>query len=65
MAPISINGIGIREGLMVYSMQEFSITPATAMSMGVLYRLNTIAHGLLGGLLLIFRRSNVWRIQQA
>jgi glycosyltransferase 2 family protein len=62
MVPISINGIGIKEGLMVLSLQYSNITPAISMSMGILFRLIAIALALIGGVLLMIRKSSGWNV---
>ncbi len=61
MIPISINGMGIREGLTVYAMQVYAVSPSLALSMGILFRLVAIALGMLGGILLVMRRSGGWK----
>ena len=60
MVPVSINGMGVREGLTVFSMNYYQITPAVSMSMGILFRLIAIVLALIGGLLLLFRRKTQW-----
>lgn len=62
MIPISINGMGVREGLTVYAMQVYAVSPSLAMSMGILFRLVAIALGMLGGVLLVMRRSGGWKV---
>ncbi len=62
MIPISINGMGVREGLTVYAMQVYAVSPSLAMSMGILFRLVALALGLLGGILLLMRRSGGWKV---
>ncbi len=60
LMPITINGIGVREGLLVFGLRYTGIDPAFSMSLGVLYRLIVIVLAIIGGLLLILRRSG-WR----
>jgi len=62
MVPISINGIGIKEGLMVLSLKHSNITPTLSMSMGILFRLVAIILALIGGVLLMIRKSSGWKV---
>ncbi len=57
MVPISINGMGVREGLTVFSMNYYHITPAVSMSMGIMFRLVAIVLAIIGGILLLRRKS--------
>jgi len=60
MIPVSINGMGVREGLTVFSMQYYQITPAVSMSMGIMFRLIAIILAIIGGILLL-RRKSAWK----
>lgn len=60
MVPISINGMGVREGLTVFSMNYYQITPAVSMSMGILFRLVAIVIASIGGILLLRHKSG-WK----
>ena len=62
MIPISINGMGVREGLTVYAMKVYAVSPSLAMSMGILFRLVAIALAVLGGILLMLRRNGGWKV---
>ncbi len=64
LLPISVNGIGIREGLLIFAFREAGIDPAVSLSLGVLFRLVNIAYALLGGALLLARRPGGWRIHR-
>jgi uncharacterized membrane protein YbhN (UPF0104 family) len=49
--PVSIGAVGVREGLLQLLLQPFGVPPETAVAIGILWFLSTIAIGLVGGLL--------------
>ena len=62
LLPVSVNGIGIREGLLVFAFEQASVEPAVSLALGVLFRLVNLVYALLGGLLLLIRKPGGWRI---
>ena len=56
LVPISINGIGIKEALLVFSLKYADLEPGFAMGLGILYRIVAILLALMGGLLFVLRK---------
>jgi uncharacterized membrane protein YbhN (UPF0104 family) len=48
--PLSINGVGIREGLMAVLLREYGVTPEVATALSLIWFTVTVTTGLLGGL---------------
>ena len=61
LLPVTINGMGLKEGLLVYSLKLSKTPEALSMSMGLLFRIASTALALVGGLLLLCRRSTKWK----
>jgi uncharacterized protein (TIRG00374 family) len=61
LVPITVNGIGIKEGLLVFSLQYADVGPAFAMGLGILFRIVAILLALIGGLLLMIRKPSGWK----
>lgn len=59
MIPLSLNGLGIREGVSVFLFSRLSITNAQALSLSLLMLLVGLLTGLVGGLIYPFFRSEV------
>jgi len=49
--PVSIGAVGVREGLLQLLLRPFGVPPETAVAIGILWFLSTLAIGLVGGLL--------------
>ncbi|MFM8497081.1 MAG: lysylphosphatidylglycerol synthase transmembrane domain-containing protein [Planctomycetia bacterium] len=57
--PISIGGVGVREGGLAFLLAPAGVAPERAVAIGLLWFLTTIGGGLIGGLLfLLDRRPN-------
>ena len=56
MVPISINGMGVRELLLVYFLKYANVEGAFAMSFAILVRLILVILALVGGAMLIVKR---------
>ena len=54
--PISINGVGIREGGMVFLLSRWGIAEEQAVAVGLLWFFATIVTGLIGGFLFLLDR---------
>ena len=63
LIPITINGIGIKEGLLVFSLQYAEVGAAFAMGLGILFRIVALMLAALGGLLLVLRKPSGWTTQ--
>lgn len=48
--PLSINGVGIREGLMAVLLREYGVAPEVATALSLIWFTVTVTTGLLGGL---------------
>jgi uncharacterized protein (TIRG00374 family) len=49
--PIAFSGIGVREGALVFFMQQFGVMPAVAVSFSLLFLLKTLVSAMAGGCL--------------
>ena len=49
MLPISVNGVGVREGSLVLLLGAVGVEPAQALALGLVWFAVTIAAGFLGG----------------
>ena len=56
LIPITINGWGLREGLMVWFLKQAEVLPSFAMGLAVVNRLLSLAMGALGGAIWLARR---------
>lgn len=56
LIPITINGWGLREGLMVWFLKQAEVLPSFSMGLAVLNRLLALAMGALGGAIWLARR---------
>jgi glycosyltransferase 2 family protein len=63
--PISLNGLGVREGAYVYFLLQAGIDEATALAFGLLWLTLLIAIGMFGGLFWIFVPRPSIRIRRA
>ena len=57
MLPISINGIGLREGALSVLFGLFSVSLATALALSWTFYGLTLVHGLIGGLVYLGRKD--------
>jgi uncharacterized membrane protein YbhN (UPF0104 family) len=60
--PISINGVGIREGGMVFLLGRWGVAEEKAVAIGLLWFFATIVTGLLGGVLFLLDRRSPKRM---
>jgi hypothetical protein len=58
MLPVTISGIGFREGGLVYFLSKLGVAPEKAVANGVLWLAIVVAAGLAGGIAFIFHRRN-------
>jgi len=63
LVPITVNGIGIKEGLLVFSLRYAEVGPAFAMGLGILFRIVAILLAVIGGALLVLRKPSGWTTQ--
>jgi hypothetical protein len=56
MLPISVNGVGVREGSLVLLLASAGVLPAQALALGLVWFSVTIAAGVLGGCVYLFGR---------
>jgi uncharacterized protein (TIRG00374 family) len=57
MVPITANGMGVKEGLMLYFLQSANLTASFSLSFSLLYRLIDTAYAIAGGILFLTARS--------
>jgi hypothetical protein len=58
MVPISVSGLGVREGLAVYFLQQYGVLPAYAVATSLfLFTINTILPALIGVYYIYIKRS--------
>jgi uncharacterized protein (TIRG00374 family) len=57
MLPISMNGLGVREGAYVFFFANFGMPESVAFSLSLLMLLNIVIFGVVGGLLFALRRT--------
>ena len=62
MVPISLNGLGLREGALVGLMQGFGVAVGASGAFAILARLIDFAFALLGGILFVFAGAPVKRM---
>jgi len=55
--PISIGGVGVREGGLAFLLAPAGVTAERAVAIGLLWFLTTIGGGLIGGLLFLLDRQ--------
>jgi uncharacterized membrane protein YbhN (UPF0104 family) len=64
LLPISLNGLGVREGTFVFLFVVTGMTKETAITISGLYLLQTIAQGLLGGLFFLWDQGKIASIKE-
>ncbi len=52
--PVSISGVGVREGGLVFLLAPFGVSAEQAVTLGLLWFLTSIVGGLLGGIVFLF-----------
>lgn len=52
--PVSISGVGVREGGLVFLLEPFGVSAEQAVTLGLLWFLTAIVGGLLGGIVFLF-----------
>jgi hypothetical protein len=57
LVPISINGIGIREGIFALLLGGYGVAQADAVALSLLAFATFFTHGVLGGLVFAFTRA--------
>ncbi len=65
LVPITVNGIGLKEGLIVLSLGMSHVEGALSMSLGILFRIVGIFFALIGGALLLNRKPAGWQTENA
>jgi uncharacterized protein (TIRG00374 family) len=63
MIPISIGGLGLREGTFVLLFMSIGMSKEMAIAISALVLLQIIAHGMLGGIILLFFQNNLKKIK--
>ena len=58
---VTINGLGVREGLMVWFLKRAAVEPSFSMGLSIVNRLLALAMGALGGLIWLVRRRKPLR----
>jgi hypothetical protein len=56
LIPITVNGLGVREGLTVWFLEKAAVPASFSMGLSIVNRLITLVLGALGGLVLLARR---------
>ena len=56
VVPVSINGVGVREGGLAFLLKPVGVSTDAAVAIGLLWFLATIVTGLIGGLLFLLDR---------
>ena len=59
MVPITINGLGLREGAFIFLFTEIGMAKEMAMAISILFLLQTIIQGIIGGLFFLFEKVSV------
>jgi uncharacterized protein (TIRG00374 family) len=59
MIPITVNGLGLKEGLVVMSLRYAAVTPAASMGLAILNRLLAAVIALVGGAIWLVRRGRM------
>ena len=57
MVPLTINGFGIKEGLLVYFMKWAEVSPSYSMSLSILYRFIFLLLAVIGGIIFLCQKS--------
>ena len=65
MIPLTINGIGIKEGLLVYFLQWAQVAASYSISLGILYRFVFLVLAVIGGIMFAWRRYRLSRRPQS
>ena len=58
LIPVTINGLGVREGLMVWFLEQAAVPASFTMGLAIMNRMLGLAMGALGGAILIARRRS-------
>ena len=64
LLPISLNGLGVREGTFVFLFVVIGMTKETAITISGLFLLQTIAQGLLGGVFFLWDQEKIAAIKE-
>lgn len=59
MVPITVNGLGIKEGLVVLFLKLANVPASFSLGLAILNRLLAVAYGLVGGLIWLARRRQL------
>jgi hypothetical protein len=51
LVPVTVNGIGLKEGLAVFFLNQIGLSPAFSLSLSILYRVIDAGHALVGAVL--------------
>ncbi len=61
MIPITINGLGLREGAFIFLFTEIGMAKEMAMAISLLFLLQTIIQGMIGGIFFLLERDSLVR----
>ncbi len=59
--PVSISGVGVREGGLAWMLGQYGLAPAMGVTLGLLWFLVTVTGGLIGGAIYLWGASNLAR----
>jgi hypothetical protein len=69
MIPVSLNGLGLQEGSMLFLLQQFGVSSAIALAVPLIIRVNMTSISLIGGVIYFFDSGKdntaVWSSQSA
>ncbi|MFC1693362.1 lysylphosphatidylglycerol synthase transmembrane domain-containing protein [Candidatus Latescibacterota bacterium] len=63
MMPVSINGIGVREGAFVFLFSTTGMAAEMALAISLLWLVQNIGLGVMGGIVLLFKGNGISRIR--
>ncbi|MCL4405813.1 MAG: flippase-like domain-containing protein, partial [Firmicutes bacterium] len=63
MIPISINGLGVREGAYIYFLTRVAVTKDTALAFGMGWLIVVLVSSLVGGVMLLIRPMD-WKVKK-
>jgi uncharacterized protein (TIRG00374 family) len=63
MIPISINGLGVREGTLVFLFASMGMPKEIALAISILYFLQIVALGMIGGIFFLVEKKDLKKIE--